>query len=137
MAEQGSVDGACLCGAVRFRVRLPSKWCAHCHCAMCRKAHGAGYVTWVGFENDRFAFLEGEERLRWHRSSPPAQRGFCGECGSSMLFRSERWPGEIHVALGVLDGPVDRRPEAHVFHATRVDWMALDDALKVYNPDAK
>jgi hypothetical protein len=25
------VHGGCLCGAVRFELALPSKWCAHCH----------------------------------------------------------------------------------------------------------
>ena len=38
-------SGKCLCGAVRFRMRFPSKWVAHCHCTMCRRAHGAAFVT--------------------------------------------------------------------------------------------
>ena len=46
MNESTKVEGGCLCGAVRFSLELPSKWCAHCHCSMCRRAHGAGYVTW-------------------------------------------------------------------------------------------
>jgi len=132
MAEQKSVKGSCLCGAVTIRVDLPSKWCAHCHCSMCRKAHGAGYVTWVGFENARFHVTSGESQLAWFQSSELAQRGFCRTCGSSMLFRSERWPGEMHVALGILDGAIDRGPQAHVFHDTHVNWVPLDDALAIF-----
>ena len=42
MPQEGDrVGGSCLCGAVRFEVTLPSKFCAHCHCGNCRKAHGA------------------------------------------------------------------------------------------------
>lgn len=132
--KTGKVEGGCLCGAVRFSVTLPSKWCAHCHCTMCRKAHGAGYVTWVGFESDQFELLTGDHHLTWYESSPGARRGFCSTCGSTMLFESSRWKGETHVALGSLDGPIDRQPQANVFHNDHVNWMPMDDALKVLNP---
>jgi hypothetical protein len=135
MNPEKSVRGGCLCGAVRFMLELPSKWCAHCHCTMCRKYHGAGYVTWVGFERTRFTLASGENELRWHQSSKDAHRGFCNHCGSSLLFRSERWPGEIHVALGCLDDPIDREPQAHVYHDERVDWMSIDEALAVHDPN--
>ena len=46
MAEATSAGGGCLCGAVRFTVTLPSLFCGHCHCTLCQRSHGAGYVTW-------------------------------------------------------------------------------------------
>jgi hypothetical protein len=64
--------------------------------------------------------------LRWYASSPGAERGFCAHCGSSLFFRSERWPGELHIALGNLDGDADRAPTAHVFWDTHVGWAAVD-----------
>lgn len=124
-----SVNGACLCGAVRFSVELPSLWCAHCHCTQCQRFHGAALVTWVGFAAAGFRIVAGEKSLRWYRSSPPAQRGFCGECGSSILFQSERWPGEMHVALTNLLDPIDREPAAHVNYDTHVAWLELADEL--------
>ena len=136
MANERIVRGSCLCGAVRLAFRLPSKWCAHCHCSRCRRQHGAGYVTWAGFDSDRFSVLAGREQLRWFPSSPGAERGFCANCGSSLLFRSERWPGEIHVALGCLDDPLDRAPQAHAFADTMVEWMGIDHGLPFVNPDA-
>ena len=133
MTEAANVSGSCFCRAVRFHFKLPTKWCAHCHCSMCRKVHGAGYVTWVGFEEEQFHLDQGAQELRWFESSKGASRGFCSHCGSSMFFRSARWAGELHVALACLDGPIDRKPQAHAFHDSHVDWMPLDDALKVYN----
>ena len=132
MSDKKTTSGTCLCGAVGFHFDLPSKWCAHCHCSKCRKAHGAGYVTWVGFETGKFTLDKGEEDLTWYESSPGADRGFCKVCGSTLFFRSQRWAGELHVALGCLDDPIDRRPQAHAFHDTHVDWMPLDEALKVF-----
>jgi hypothetical protein len=130
MSENHEVSGSCFCGAVCFHLELPSKWCAHCHCSMCRKVHGAGYVTWVGFETDLFNLDKGKQNLSWFESSPGASRGFCNKCSSSMFFRSVRWAGELHVALACLDGPIDRTPQAHAFHADHVDWMPIDDAIK-------
>lgn len=133
MSQAETARGSCFCQAVRFHLVLPSKWCAHCHCSMCRKIHGAGYVTWVGFEADHFKLDSGEEQLAWFESSPGASRGFCRQCGSSMFFKSERWEGEIHVALGCMDDPIDRKPQAHAFHDSHVAWMPIDDALQIFN----
>ena len=126
--SESVVTGRCLCGAVRFEVELPSRWCAHCHCSMCRRAHGAGFVTWVGFDRARVRVTAGEALGRY-RSSPPATRSFCTRCGSPLMFESERWADEIHVALAALDGPIDRAPGGHVFYSDRVDWIHVDDAL--------
>lgn len=124
-----TVTGACLCGAVKFEVTLPSLWCAHCHCTQCQRFHGAPLVTWVGFDSDSFRVTAGANTLRWYRSSAPAQRGFCGDCGSSILFQSERWPGEMHVCLTNLVEPIDRLPESHAHYDTHVPWLSLADDL--------
>src|SRR5690606_34943450 len=44
-------SASCFCGAIRIDAELPSKWVAHCHCTMCRRAHGAAFVTWAGFDD--------------------------------------------------------------------------------------
>ena len=66
--------------------------------------------------------------LRWYASSPGAERGFCVRCGSSLFFRSQRWPGELHITLAYLHVDADRAPMAHVFWDTHVDWAAVDPA---------
>lgn len=130
MTGDKQINGSCLCGAVEFTASLPFKWCAHCHCNMCRKSHGAGYVTWVGFEQEQAVIGKDSAQLAWYESSPGAQRGFCRQCGSSMFFRSERWAGELHIALGCVDGETDIRPQANVFFDSHVEWMPIDTSLK-------
>jgi hypothetical protein len=123
------VSGSCLCGAIQFEVSLPSLWCAHCHCSQCQRYHGAPLVTWVGFSEDSFHITRGEKEVRWYRSSPLAQRGFCGECGSSFLFRSQQWPDEMHISLTNLHSEIDRGPEGHVYYDSHVKWLHLADEL--------
>lgn len=118
--------GGCLCGDVRFTATWPSLWVAHCHCSMCRRAHGAAFVTWFGMAEDCARIDDDAGSLRWYPSSPGAERGFCARCGSSLFFRSARWPGELHIALANLEGEPDQAPMAHVFWDTHVDWAAVD-----------
>ena len=97
---------------------------------MCRKAHGAGYVTWVGFEQDQVKFSGDNTQLEWYESSTGAQRGFCKCCGSSLFFRSKQWAGELHIALGSINAAIDREPQANVYFDKHVDWMPIDNSLK-------
>lgn len=121
--------GSCLCGAVRFRAALPTKWVAHCHCTSCRRAHGAAFVTWAGFASEQFALEPDAVQPSWYESSPGARRAFCPRCGSPMFFSSTRWPGEMHVARALIEGALDREPGAHVFYETHVPWARVDDEL--------
>lgn len=130
MPELSLIQGACLCGAVTFQIAPPTKWCAHCHCTMCRRAHGAAVVTWFGVAAGSFQLVSGAAELKWHQSSPGARRGFCGRCGSPLFFEGDRWPGEIHIARASVTGPIDREPAAHVFFDARVGWIGLHDELR-------
>ena len=121
--------GSCLCGAVRFRVELPSKGVAHCHCTFCRRAHGSPFVTWAGFPSGQFTLEPESESPTWYESSTGAKRGFCGRCGSPMFFQSTRWPGEMHVARALFTDPLDREPSAHVFYESHVSWANVNDDL--------
>jgi hypothetical protein len=127
MTNPDTIEGGCLCGAVRFAIQTPTKWCAHCHCSMCRRAHGAALVTWVGVDASQFQLLSGEKELRKYPSSPAAVRSFCSVCGSPLFFESKRWAGEVHVARAAIPGEVDRDATAHVFYSDRADWFVVTD----------
>lgn len=124
-----SFTGGCLCGGVRFEVEPPTRWCAHCHCSLCRRAHGAGFVTWFGVALEQFRLDDPERLLAWYRSTPGARRGFCSRCGSTLFFEGDRWPDERHIALAAMDGPIDRQPQAHVFFDSGAPWIHVSDGL--------
>ncbi len=125
----GRVQGGCLCGRVRFEIQLPTLFCGHCHCSMCRRAHGAGVVTWAAVPRAQLKLLVGDELLRRYRSSDHGTRSFCRICGSQLFCESTRHPDTLDVALGGLDGPIDKAPQLHVYHDDHVEWIALADAL--------
>lgn len=115
--------GRCMCGRVQFVARLPSRFCAHCHCESCRRSHSAGFVTWIGFPAGAVEVVAGNENLVAFASSADARRSFCKVCGTKLFFQSGRWAGETHVALAAFDDPVDRAPSGHAFFEEHVAWI--------------
>ncbi len=124
--------GECVCGAVRFEVSPPSRWCLHCHCTLCRKSHGAPFVTWFGVGKDQLRITQGESEIRWRDSSEHGRRAFCSACGTQLFFVSSRWPGQIDIVRALVDGPIDRAPSAHVYVSYKADWVDIDDGLDCY-----
>lgn len=124
-----TVSGSCFCGAVRFRIALPTLFCGHCHCSMCRRLHGAGFVTWIAVPPERFTLEAGEGDLVRFASSDHGRRSFCARCGSSLLCESSRHPDRIDVVLANLHGPIDREPQLHVYFDDRADWVTVSDDL--------
>jgi hypothetical protein len=115
--------GQCFCGAVQITVDVPVAWVAHCHCSMCRRYHGAPFVTWFGVRHGHYRI--NDEAITWYRSSAEAERGRCKHCGSVLLFRSQRWPDELHITLAAMHEPVGREPQMHVYYGDRVRWAPL------------
>jgi hypothetical protein len=129
MSTNDEVVGGCLCGAVRFRVRLPSLFCAHCHCSMCRRNHGAGYVTWFAVGREQLTVQQGQADLVRFASSEQGTRSFCKACGTSLFCDNTKYPERIDIALGTVDGPIDRPPQLHVFFDSRAPWVEVHDDL--------
>ncbi len=97
---------------------------------MCRRAHGAAFVTWAGVMRDQFTLLAGEEQLGRYHSSTHATRSFCRACGSTLFFEeSERWPGEIHIATVYFKEELDKPPGGHFYFNEHVSWLEVNDGL--------
>lgn len=124
-----AVSGSCLCGKLGFSSRLPTLWVAHCHCTLCQKNSGAAFVTWAGFSEADVTISDNAGVLRWYSATENAYRGFCTTCGSTVFFKSARWPGELHITVVNFSAKLDREPQAHVNWDTHRSWLHLDDGL--------
>lgn len=123
---QRCLDGSCLCGAVTWRADGPLLWAALCHCASCRRAASADYVSWFGVPRAG-VFWEGPRAL--YASSPGVSRGFCQTCGSPLSYETESYPDETHLIAATLSAPERYRPTAHIFWAERLPWVTAADDL--------
>lgn len=120
--------GGCLCGAVRYEATGGWKGCGHCHCRMCQKAGGAPVVTWFSVTSAHFHITKGA--LKFRTSSQHAERGFCPDCGSQIIFRYFNDPEDgIDITAATLDNPDSVVPEDQVYTNTRLDFMHGFDAM--------
>jgi hypothetical protein len=122
--------GGCFCGAIRYEASAPMTAVTYCHCSKCRRWHGhVGAFTAV----DRDAFRLTEARgLKWHTVSPTVRRGFCVECGSSVLFDESTLP-KMAICAGTLDAPTGIREKAHIYVASKGDYYEIADGLRKYD----
>jgi hypothetical protein len=119
--------GACACGAVRYEVTGKLLKVTYCHCSKCRRWHGhVGAYTAV----ERAGFRLVESRgLKWYAATPTVRRGFCGECGSSVLW-DEDGDARIGICPGAMDAPTGLESKAHIFVGSKGDYYPLaDDGL--------
>ena len=121
-----SLQGSCLCGAVRFKLaQLPTEATA-CHCTQCRKQSGHFFAS---ANLPRSAVeISGAANITWYQSSEKVRRGFCSKCGS-WLFWEPVLRDWMSVALGSLDGPTGVKLERHIFVAHKGDYYDITDGL--------
>lgn len=113
--------GGCQCGAVRFEAAGAPKFVGLCHCESCRKATGGAFSTWVGFNEDKVRWPNGAPSF--YASSQGVRRGYCGTCGTPLTYASDKWPGETHFLIGVMDDPGAYAPGGEVFSGEALAWV--------------
>ncbi len=129
MTEQ-IIEGGCRCGAIRYRARGEPLWVNHCYCLDCRGTSGAPFMTWATFKTEDVSFTKGEPRV--FPSSETAERRFCPDCGTQLVWAAKSTPERIDLTAGSMDEPGRLRPDYHLFTRRRIAWLHLDDGLPEY-----
>ena len=120
--------GSCLCGGIHFEVSSNIEAVSHCHCSMCRKAHGAAFATYGSVRRENHTFTQGQPLLRQFQSSKLVVRTFCGTCGSPMLWHSEgQFADRMSFPLGALDTPYVAPRHKHIHVASKAPWYDIED----------
>ncbi len=122
--------GACLCGAIRYELTSEPTRVTYCHCARCRRWHGH-VGAWIAVDRSGFRLVE-DRGLKWFAQAA-VKRGFCSECGSSVLW-DEAGDPKLGVCAGTFDAPTGLTSKAHIFVASKGDYYELpDDGLVRYD----
>lgn len=135
MSNPRIIRGSCLCAGVRYRITGPVGEISHCHCSMCRKAHGAAFATYAPVRRGDFEWLDGESLVRGYPSSPGIERTFCERCGSTLQFIKRDDPEYVELALGTLDDDPGVRPALHIWVDSMAPWDAITDRLPCHRED--
>ena len=117
------IKGHCECAAVQYEVQGELVDYCHCHCSICRRIHGAPFVTWGGVARGEFSYTSGENELKSYAFSKNADSIFCGICGSRLLVDYKPEEDMLYIALGTVDGDIDCPPGFHQFVGSKAPWF--------------
>ena len=129
-----TLNGSCLCGAVRYRITGNPKHFWHCHCQRCRKATGTGHASNVLMKPEAAEWTAGEELLSSFKL-PDARffsTSFCRVCGGPL----PRIAPDLRIAVipaGSLDSDPGIRPEGRIYQDSRAAWSCSDTELPAYD----
>ncbi len=124
-------SGHCYCGAVQFEVTGEADWISHCHCESCRRHSASVVATFTGFHPAQVNFIADQPAK--FTTDDEVTRSFCQRCGTPISYESPRWPGQIHLYLGIFNEPEKFRPKDHVYCAEQISWLKFGDDLPKHN----
>jgi hypothetical protein len=126
----GSINGGCLCGAVRISISAKPLAVRTCWCRLCQYV-GAGSATVnVCFPAEAVA-VKGD--VRWYGSMADSRndmrRGFCPQCGTPLFSMAEQRPHLMFVRAGALDDRSIAAPQATIWTSEAPDWACIDPSI--------
>ena len=117
-----TLQGSCLCGAVRYEVAGKATRFYHCHCSRCRKATGTGHASNLFLQPGTLSWLSGEELVTSFKV-PQATRfanTFCKTCGGRVPRQAA---GSDLVMI---------QPQAVIFAGSRAGWSCDSGEMPAY-----
>lgn len=128
-SETTKVSGGCLCGLIRYEAEVFLKNGYICHCTICQKSSGQPAEITVLIKAGTLKYLKDEPK--YYVSSENGKRGFCGECGSRIVWQASDpqrdWATNLDV--GSLDNPSEARMTCHIYADMQLPWYKICEDL--------
>lgn len=124
--------GSCLCGEVQYEVLGSFESFFLCHCKFCQKDTGSAFAANLFTSKSQLNWLSGQKFVKkFNYANTRHVKSFCTNCGSAVP--STQNEGRlIVVPAGSLDVPVELRPNAHLFTASRAIWEVELESLQEF-----
>ncbi len=120
-------QGGCHCSAIRYLIDGTPMYETNCHCSICRKTSGALYIAWFTVKKSSFQLLSGT--LHRYQSSSKGKRGFCGNCGTQLLYEDSEVSDEIDITTFSLDNIELIPPKDHTWVESKPSWVVVYDDI--------
>ena len=136
--ETTKVTGGCLCGQVRYEAEGFLQNGYICHCTICQRSTGQPAEITVLIKAGTLKYANAEPK--YYVSSSSGKRGFCGHCGSRIVWQALRTEDDwlTNITVGTLDRPADARVTRHIYTDTQLPWYHVcEDLPKLTETDAE
>ena len=120
------IEGACLCGKVRYSADAEPAFVGLCHCKDCQKETGTAFNVVVGVPQSALSLLGALNTYRAQGGSgKEVRRRFCPECGASIVEEPASRPDLVIINGGTLDDPTLVTPGIEIYRDRELSWVRL------------
>lgn len=126
-----TIQGGCLCGAVRYRSNAEPLMTAICHCTHCQRQTGTAFSLLVAVPKGSLV-MEGAQPATYEDtgdSGLPVLRKFCSKCGSPIFSEVAATPTMDWVKAGTLDDTSGLQPEVNIWCDSAQPWVQMGEAI--------
>lgn len=116
----------CRCGQLSATCRGEPVRVSVCHCLACQKRSGSAFAAQARWA-DEHVTLTGTSR-EWVRIADSGNRvtyRFCPDCGSTVTYTIENWPGVTALPYGAFAGTDMPAPGFSVYDDRRHGWVEI------------
>ncbi|MEM8854601.1 MAG: GFA family protein [Pseudomonadota bacterium] len=116
----------CRCGQLSATCEGSPVRVSVCHCHACQKRSGSVFATQARWPDDKVV-LTGQfstwERMAY--SGHKATYRFCPDCGSTLAYVIEGWPGVTAIPVGAFADPEFPPPHFSVYEHRKHPWVEI------------
>jgi hypothetical protein len=129
-----TLNGGCLCGAVRYECPAEAAMSALCYCTDCQHATGGAFSAGFMVPKESFKLLRGD--LKGFEitgdSGNKVTRNFCPTCGSPVMNGFTSMPSVVEVAAGSLDDTSRFKPMMSIYVSSAPAWANIQPDIPKY-----
>ena len=133
-------EGGCLCGAIRYRVNGNPQRASVCHCTFCQRRTGSSFGFDAFFEEQNIEFT-GDELTTYEDRSDESNNWvrlhFCKRCGTTVMIKTERFPGEPIITGGTFDDPNWVKIDRHIWTRSAQHWEVLPQNVDCFEKSSQ
>lgn len=116
----------CRCGQFKAECEGEPVRVSVCHCLECQKRSGSAFATQARWPDEKVK-LTGQFKT-WQRvadSGHVATYRFCPDCGSTLAYVIEGWPGVTAIPVGAFADSDFPQPRFSVYEHRQHAWVSI------------
>jgi len=125
MADNGSYEGQCFCGAVHVKATGEPFAMGYCHCKDCRHWSAGPVNAFTLWQRDAVKVTKGADKLATYKKTDASHRQYCTVCGGHVM--TDHPPGNFKDVYAAILPGLEFKPGLHVNYESAV--LRVKDGL--------
>ncbi len=117
---------SCRCGELRAECTGEPVRVSVCHCLSCQQRTGSAFGVQARWPQEQVKLMGHSQT--WSRTADSGNRviyRFCPQCGSTLAYSNDNWPGLIAVPVGAFADPNFPAPGFSVYEHRKHAWTLV------------